>query len=60
MNDHDIESLLTSLSPARPSAALAQSVDRELESDLSWARALEFDGRGGGGAADVRHACTDG
>ena len=39
MNDHDIESLLTSLSPARPSAALAKSVDRELESDLSWARA---------------------
>ena len=39
MNDHDIESLLTSLSPARPSAALVQSVDRELELDLSWARA---------------------
>ncbi|MEQ1749261.1 MAG: hypothetical protein ABL974_07545, partial [Prosthecobacter sp.] len=39
MNDHDIESLLTSLSPARPSAALAQNVDRELELDLSWARA---------------------
>lgn len=39
MNDHDIETLLTSLSPARPSAALRQSVDRELELDLSWARA---------------------
>ena len=39
MNDHDIESLLTSLSPARPSAALAQRVDHELELDLSWARA---------------------
>jgi hypothetical protein len=38
MNDHDIETLLTSLSPARPSAALRQSVDTELEQDLSWAR----------------------
>lgn len=37
MNDHDIESLLTSLAPARPSAALAQRVDRELEQDLGWA-----------------------
>jgi hypothetical protein len=39
MNEHDIESLLTSLSPARPSAALVERVDRELEQDLSWARA---------------------
>jgi hypothetical protein len=39
MNDHDIESLLQSLSPAKPSAALTKSVDRELEQDLSWARA---------------------
>lgn len=39
MNDHDIESLLTSLSPSRPSHALIQKVDRELELDLSWARA---------------------
>ncbi len=39
MNDHDIENLLTSLSPAQPSTALRQSVDRELELDLSWARA---------------------
>jgi len=39
MNDNDIESLLTSLSPARPSALLSQRVDHELELDLSWARA---------------------
>lgn len=39
MNEHDIESLLTSLSPVRPSAALVERVDRELEQDLSWARA---------------------
>jgi hypothetical protein len=38
MNENDIESLLTSLSPARPSAALVDRVDRELEQDLSWAR----------------------
>jgi hypothetical protein len=38
MNDQDIESLLKSLSPAKPSAALTKSVDRELEQDLSWAR----------------------
>jgi hypothetical protein len=38
MNDQDIESLLKSLTPAKASAALTQSVDRELEQDLSWAR----------------------
>jgi hypothetical protein len=37
MNDHDIESLLQSLSPAKPSNALTKSVDHELEQDLSWA-----------------------
>jgi hypothetical protein len=37
MNDHDIENLLTSLAPARPSAALAQRVDHELEQDMRWA-----------------------
>jgi hypothetical protein len=36
MND-DIESLLQSLGPAKPSAALTRSVDHELEQDLSWA-----------------------
>lgn len=34
----DIESLLQSLSPAKPSAALTKSVDQELTQDLSWAR----------------------
>lgn len=38
MNDHDIECLLKSLSPAKPSAALTRSVDSELEQDLSWVR----------------------
>ncbi|MCX6853762.1 MAG: hypothetical protein NTV80_02530 [Verrucomicrobia bacterium] len=38
MNDQDIESLFKSLSPAMPSVALTESVDRELEQDLSWAR----------------------
>lgn len=37
MNDHELENLLTSLAPARPSAALAQRVDRELEQDMRWA-----------------------
>lgn len=37
MNDHDLENLLTSLAPARPSAALAQRVDHELEQDMRWA-----------------------
>lgn len=37
MNEHELESLLTSLTPARPSAALAQRVDRELEQDMRWA-----------------------
>ncbi len=38
MNDHDIESLLQSLSPAQPSVTLAKRVDLDLEQDLSWAR----------------------
>ena len=37
MNEHELESLLTSLTPASPSAALAQRVDRELEQDMRWA-----------------------
>jgi hypothetical protein len=37
MNEHELESLLTSLTPARPSAALAQHVDHELEQDMRWA-----------------------
>lgn len=37
MNDHDIENLLASLAPARPSATLEQRVNRELEQDLRWA-----------------------
>ncbi|MES2598803.1 MAG: hypothetical protein V4662_25945 [Verrucomicrobiota bacterium] len=37
MNDHELENLLTTLAPARPSAALAQRVDRELEQDMRWA-----------------------
>lgn len=38
MNENELESLLQSLTPARPSAALAKRVDDELKSDLSWAR----------------------
>jgi len=38
MNEHDIESLLQSLPPAAPSAALARRVDSELEQDMQWAR----------------------
>jgi len=37
MNDHELENLLTSLAPARPSPALAQRVDHELEQDMRWA-----------------------
>lgn len=37
MNDHDIENLLASLAPTRPSATLEQRVNRELEQDLRWA-----------------------
>ena len=37
MNDHELENLLASLAPARPSAALAQRVDHELEQDMRWA-----------------------
>jgi hypothetical protein len=37
MNDHDLENLLSSLAPARPSTALEQRVNRELEQDLRWA-----------------------
>lgn len=37
MNDHDLENLLSSLAPTRPSAALEQRVNRELEQDLRWA-----------------------
>lgn len=37
MNENELESLLQSLTPARPSAALARRVDDELKSDLSWA-----------------------
>lgn len=37
MNENELESLLTSLTPARPSVALAQRVDRELEQDMRWA-----------------------
>jgi hypothetical protein len=37
MNEHELESLLTSLAPARPSAALTQRVNRELEQDMRWA-----------------------
>jgi hypothetical protein len=37
MNDHDLENLLASLAPARPSAALEHRVNRELEQDLRWA-----------------------
>jgi hypothetical protein len=37
MNEHELESLLTSLTPARPSTALTQRVDRELEQDMRWA-----------------------
>ncbi len=35
--NNDIESLLQSLAPAKPSTALTRSVDHELEQDLSWA-----------------------
>jgi hypothetical protein len=38
MNENELESLLQSMTPARPSAALAKCVDDELKSDLSWAR----------------------
>lgn len=38
MNENELETLLQSLPPARPSAALAKRVDDELKSDLSWAR----------------------
>ncbi len=37
MNDTELETLLTSLAPARPGAALTQRVDQELEQDLRWA-----------------------
>lgn len=37
MNENELETLLQSLPPARPSAALAKRVDDELKSDLSWA-----------------------
>lgn len=37
MNDHELENLLASLAPARPGAALAQRVDRDLEQDMLWA-----------------------
>ncbi|MFM2177347.1 MAG: hypothetical protein RL015_1445 [Verrucomicrobiota bacterium] len=38
MNENELETLLQSLTPACPSAALAKRVDDELKSDLSWAR----------------------
>jgi hypothetical protein len=37
MNEQELESFLSSLTPARPSATLAQRVDRELEQDMRWA-----------------------
>lgn len=38
MNENELESLMQSMTPARPSASLAKRVDDELKSDLSWAR----------------------
>jgi anti-sigma-K factor RskA len=38
MNEHDLETLLQSLAPARPSPGLAERVDRELALDMSWAQ----------------------